>query len=330
VIYINFLKFFCVGATAVFGVALFINYLFDPLWYFGGNKVQSHNYAFDERLSKLNILKKGNYNCLILGSSRVTFLKPSQLTNAKCFNMSFSGGTVDEFIDFAKLIKKHFDIKVDYLIVGVDGVNFFNLSKSQQWTKAELPPNFLVSYLSIDALLFSKRLLLEQTSLPRIYNQQFEVEVIPKLPVFTPEKGVVGLKDGQFDQTVIEKYIELRDIFKPKKTIYYVPPLSAWHIEDIYNNKLLDNYLSAIYSFQLNALDIVDYSAISTVTLTPLNTYDGHHFLPKVSSLIAEDLNKMLNNEAPLNDGFGIYVNKLSYKQYNDDYKSQLKKYFKL
>ena len=77
--------------------------------------------------------------------------------------------------------------------------------------------------------------------------------------------------------------------------MHYVPTLSAKHINDIDKNNLLDNYVTAIYSFQHNKLDIINYSYISTITLTPLNTYDGHHYLPKISTLIATDLNRMLN-----------------------------------
>ena len=130
----------CWAAALLGGVV--INVLFDPLWYFGGNKLQDHNYAFNERLSKLNILKKGNYNCLIFSSSRITFLKPSQLTNANCFNMSFSGRTIDEFIDFTKLIKSRFDIKADYLIVGVDGVNFLIYLNQNNGAKLNYRPTF--------------------------------------------------------------------------------------------------------------------------------------------------------------------------------------------
>ena len=323
----NFLKYFGIYFTFILGITFTINYLFDPLWYFGGNKIQSHNYAFNERVSKLNLLKEGEYNCLIFGSSRTTFLKASQLTNANCFNMSFSGGTIDEFIDFAKLIKSSFDFKIDYLIVGVDVIDFFKNNEHKIWDNAKHPPNLLVTYLSIDSLIFSKRLFFEQPRLPRIYNSDFEITVIKKLPKFNPHGDLSGSIKGIFDETIIDKYIELNKIFNPVKSIYYVPPLSAWHIKDAYRNELLEDYISAIYSFKENDLNIVDYSSISEITLELSNTYDGHHYLPRISSLIGNDLNRMLINLKLLEDEFGLQVNNYSYEQYLEDYLFKLKKF---
>jgi hypothetical protein len=326
--YNNFLKYFGIGFAFILGITFTVNYLFDPLWYFGGNKIQNHNYAFNERLSKLNLLKEDDYNCLIFGSSRTTFLKASQLSNANCFNMAFSGGTIDEFIDFAELIKSSFDFKIDYLIVGVDVINFFKRTKPKKFNKAKLPPNFLITYLSIDSLIFSKRLFFEQTGLPRIYNSDFEITVINKLPKFNTSGSLPGSIKGIFDKNIIDKYIELNNILNPVKTIYYVPPLSAWHIEDAYRNELLEDYTSAIYSFTENDLNIVDYSSISETTLEPSNTYDGHHYLPRISALIGNDLNEILINIKPANDKFGLQVNNYSYEQYLEDYLLKVKTNF--
>jgi len=326
--YDNFFKYFGIGFAFVIGTTFTINYLFDPLWYFGGNKIQSHNYAFDERLSKLNLLKEGEYNCLIFGSSRATFLDASKLSNANCFNMAFSGGTIHEFIDFAKLIKSSFDFKIDYLIVGVDVINFFNGTKPKKWKKAELPPTFLLTYLSIDSLMFSIKLFLEKTPLPRIYNSDFEITVINKLPKFNPNGSLIQPIKGILNESIVDKYVELNNIFNPVKSIYYVPPLSAWHIRDAYQNELLEDYVSAIYLFKENDLNIIDYSSISETTLEPSNTYDGHHYLPRISSLIANDLNKMLINIEPLEGKFGLQVNNYSYERYLEEYFLKVKQNF--
>jgi len=327
--YNRFLKYFSISFAFILGVTFTINYLFDPLWYFGGNKIQNHNYAFNERISKQNLLKKSIYNCLIMGSSRATFIKASQLTNANCFNMAFSGGTIDEFIDFAKVLKSDFDFNIDYLIIGVDLLNFFKKNQPPQFIKnnsTKPPPNFLVAYLSIDSLKLSKRLFLEQSRLPRIYNSDFEVAMITQPPEFKPNESLHGSINGIFDKAIIDKYIELNHILNPKKIIYYVPPLSAWHIKEVYRNELLKDYISGIYSFVENNLNIVDYSSISEITLDPSNTYDGHHYFPRISALIGRDLNDRLIDHQPAFDGFGLQVNKYSYSQYLERYLLEIQK----
>ena len=104
--------------------------------------------------------------------------------------------------------------------------------------------------------------------------------------------------------------------------------MSAWHINDANKYKLLEDYVKAIYSFKQSGLDIIDYSAISEETLNSTNTYDGHHYLPKINSLIVQDLNRLLVNEKLLEDNFGLDVNDYSFEEYLDDYKSKINKFF--
>ncbi|HEY9301247.1 MAG TPA: hypothetical protein VIQ31_33770 [Phormidium sp.] len=76
----SFLVFGCVTA-GVLGTIGTLNYLVDPLWYSSGNRLTGENFPFNERISKTNLFLRSNtqdYDCLIVGSSRVIALNSSE------------------------------------------------------------------------------------------------------------------------------------------------------------------------------------------------------------------------------------------------------------
>ena len=90
------------------GSILVTNYLVDPLWHFGGNKVTNVNYAFNERVGRLNQLNDNfdDYDCIVFGSSVSTVMDPRKIEGYKCFNFSFSAGDVSEFVVLAKYLQE--------------------------------------------------------------------------------------------------------------------------------------------------------------------------------------------------------------------------------
>jgi len=85
-----------VTACVIAGLCLVINFLVDPLWYLRGNLVTGVNFAFNERIAKLNQLmpRMQDYDCLIVGSSRTTLLPERRFSGHHCFNLAFSGGRI--------------------------------------------------------------------------------------------------------------------------------------------------------------------------------------------------------------------------------------------
>ena len=86
------------------GLCLGVNVLFDPLWYFRGNRITGVNYAFNERVAKLNQLlpRLSEYDCVMFGSSTTTLVPPPRIAGRPCFNMAFSGGVVSHFLFLSK------------------------------------------------------------------------------------------------------------------------------------------------------------------------------------------------------------------------------------
>src|SRR4051812_1404186 len=81
-------------------VVMVVNLLVDPLWYFSGNQVTGKNLFFNEREAKVNQYLKvsDQFDCILLGASSATTLNVADIDKLKCFNFSFSGGTLEEFL----------------------------------------------------------------------------------------------------------------------------------------------------------------------------------------------------------------------------------------
>ncbi|REL25206.1 hypothetical protein DXX93_00630 [Thalassotalea euphylliae] len=325
--YLHYLAKFVSGTLVVLLLTFIINLIFDPLWYMGGNKVDDYNYAFDERTSKLNLVENSDFNCLILGSSRVTFIRPSEIKSATCFNSAFSRAVVEEFLPYINRLKFSGMNKLDYLIIGVDGFNFFGESKFKNIPRtavAESPPIIFESYLSFDTLVFSYRLFTEDANLPRFYDKNFEVDVHKSIPTFDPKHQLAGAIEGGYYPSKLSEYMEVVEVAEAQAVIFYVPPLSAWHIQDLDKKGELENYIKAIYEFVNQGFTIIDYSIISPVTKNKNNTYDGHHYLPHINSLITSNLHQIMKGQRPELADFGVVVNNYSFTSFVALYKGRL------
>ena len=153
-----------------------INYLADPLFFFGGNKVSGRGYYLNERISVVarNRDRWPQIDCLIFGSSRMTFLDASRITGYHCANMAVSGGLVDEFAKYEQYLKAH-GVKPKLVVIGVDNY-------SSPLTLQDVPafvlnekelPNWLSYYTSIDSLWFSLEALTGRTRSPNYYDRNY-------------------------------------------------------------------------------------------------------------------------------------------------------------
>jgi hypothetical protein len=283
-----------------------LNSMVDPLWYFGGNLLTGKNYAFNERQSKLNQLLHDpeRYDCLIFGSSRSTLLPADALAPYRCFNLSFSGGQVEEFIAFARYLK-HKGLRPRYVVVGVDGFNFLEsgrdaLSIPDHVKNMQAAPSFIRSYLSLDALHLTLRTLTGDSPLPRYYDRRFDAQIKRDVPAFHPERSIEGeglhradaeaRRKQHFVSDNANRYAQLAAVFPNALAVSYVPPVSAWHVAEMDKNGVLPSYIDALYATASRFPVFIDFSMPSSVTWRTDNTYDGSHYGPEVNRSIARTL----------------------------------------
>lgn len=315
--------------ATVLGLAamvLTLNILVDPLWYAGGNRLGEHNFAFNERLSKVNLFLKApeRYDCLIFGSSRTTLLNETLIEHHTCFNFAFSRGAVGEFVAFARYLEE-LGVRPSLVIVGVDGFNLYDWEPTftvpDFVREQKAPPSMLVSYLSLDSLVFSLRTLAGRSVLSRYYRPDFTADILDSAPVYTPTRPLSLLPISErppYSTRNLPYFRTLRDLFPEARVIGYVPPISAWEVEKIYRTNNLDVYLAALPEIAKTIHPLYDFSIPSEVTVETSQTYDGSHFSPRVNRDVA----------ATLNDGdprFSVRVDTMPPEAYAARYRAALR-----
>ena len=109
----KFLKVVFGFSFSIIFLIFFINYIVDPLWLFQhSNKFNQKQGSYDERQLKTNYLYynlKDNFDGILLGSSRATYVNQNDFENMNIFN--YSSGAMHPYeykfyIDFAKKINE--------------------------------------------------------------------------------------------------------------------------------------------------------------------------------------------------------------------------------
>ena len=305
-----------------------INWLIDPLWYGKGNILTGKNFAFNERITKTNLFLRTkdqvDYDCIILGSSRVTALRKSEFTNYNCFNYALKGAELPDFADYANFINNQ-GIDPDIVYIGIDGLNFVEKErKEQQPVEVESlqTKSPLEAYLSADVLLFSAMTLLGISPDPgNFYDQNFEPVDFANPPTYDP-KFYDPAELQRCDLSSVETFASLQEFFPNAKFVAYVPPRSAWSIvNDTYGRGLMDCYLLAFHELSQRFDVMYDFSSPSTVTKNPDNTFDGSHYSVTVNNRIA----KILQGES--DDTFGIRVDQYNFDDYRAIYRQKLREF---
>ncbi|MFV1982132.1 MAG: hypothetical protein ACC657_01215 [Thiohalomonadales bacterium] len=293
------------------------NYFLDPLWYFGGNKLFPENYSYNERFSKVNeyIKNTKNYNCIILGSSRVTLLDAKKISGFKCFNFSFSDGNPEEFIAYSKYIRK-FGNKPKLTIIGVDA-RFYSRVKHKVIvpefvTKLELPPKSFKTYLTFSALNFSIRTLLHKPPQHRYYTDELVGAIIPGTKNYDPPSCFTLEGFGlPYTDTNIHYLESIKRILQSDAFIGYVAPISAWDMLPLIEDGELSSYSETMYKISQKFDRFYDFSVPSKLTERTDNNYDGHHFSREANDQLANIL-----NGGPVKYGVSVHnVTLNNYKQ---------------
>jgi hypothetical protein len=265
-----------------------VNCLVDPLWFLSGNTLTAINYAFDERVAKLNrfLPRLKDYDCVIFGTSRATLLPEDKAEGYRCFNLAFSDGQASEYLVYADyLIRRGYaprliivDIRRDDLIGALkptDVPDFVAAGKA--------PPSIFATYLSIDALNFSIRTLRGDSPHHRFYDPDFRAHLTvrskrryynPSVPI-KPQPPPLELHAER-----AALYIQLRQKFPAARAIAYLPPESAWRIAAFGLTEIFDPYLELIGTIAAAYDRFLDFSFPSPLTETkaPADTYDGSHY----------------------------------------------------
>jgi hypothetical protein len=276
------------------------NCLIDPLWYLRGNVLTGVNYPFNERLAKIIRLlpRLGDYDCLILGTSRATLLPEEQIQGYRCFNLAISDGQVGEQLAYADYLRgRGFAPKL--LIVDVRRTDLLGppmpLEIPDFVQNDHAAPSIFVSYMSLDALNFSIRTLRRDGPHHRYYDEDFHAQLEPrgKRRWYNPPAPIKPA-EPPFDvhPERAELYVQLRQKFPMARAIAYLPPESAWRIAAFSLTGELDTYLEAIGKIAAAYDRFLDFTLPTPLTESkdPKDTYDGSHYSRAANARVAAAL----------------------------------------
>ena len=320
--------FMILGCLFAMPIAIF-NYTTDPLWLFTHkNEWNDVQQGFNERQQKVNKFKYGEeqYDALLLGSSRSTYINQHDFKDLKVFNFAVSSMYAEEYkgyIDYAKEINgKPFE----YIFLGLD---FFATNKYREL--AEEKPEFYTeeadSYLyrikstaSFDTL--KKSISVYQSSKKnqpvfidhRFYNRENVAMPFPvddQLRQARIETNIYQFFQNnepyEYDPKVMEMLKQLKAENPKTKFIVYTTPVTLPRfVIEMQNEEYLKGYERWLMDLTETFGTVHHFMDINEMTRHLPNFIDSHHFTPdagtKIVQAIWNDRNKYSN--------FGVTLNK--------------------
>ncbi|WP_419769431.1 MAG: hypothetical protein ACNI3C_08765 [Candidatus Marinarcus sp.] len=305
-----------------------LNFLIDPLRMFShSNRFNNMQSDFDERQQKTNNLYfvKSDYNNLILGSSRSTYLNQNYFYD-KTFNYSANGMSPYEyeiFIDnFAKITKK--DIKK--IIIGID---FFGtaIEKNKDFIHENYLKNsmsFMYRYKNLYNLKLAKysiKNIRQNFKTNKAYYSRDNVKFTPPNYVLDDKKKIINslvkFKQYEYDYRLKEYYFNLKNKYKNSEFIIFTMPITVNQLEEYEKNGLLESYFQWLNDLVEVFGEVNHFAYPNKITQDLSYFFDAGHALPKISIYMADFI---MNNDKQL-DNFGIKLTKENFNSFKKNYK---------
>lgn len=336
----------------VFGLSILIiflisglNYVVDPLWLFNhSNKLNQKQGSFDERQLKTNHLYynlKDNFEGILLGSSRATYINQNDFVNMNIFNYSSGAMMPSEyktFIDFAKKIRGK-DLK--YIIIASD---FFGTNKAGGQNKIHsghyidnaLNTNrykFLISFDTLRKSIANVRYSFLGRSL---YYDRETVKHHDKIPIdkllpkfYSSLKASTSLfSDPHYMYN--DEYIDILKSIKKEnpnsKFIVFTSAISSdLLVSKIKNADRWEDYKRWLIELTEVFGEVYNFMTINTITKDIENYYDDNHLYPSALKLLAGKLSYADNGDIPKD--FGVLLTKDNIEKHLESLKKQIEEY---
>jgi hypothetical protein len=310
-----------ISLVAIIGINSFI----DPLWFFShSNRWNNYQTSFDERQQKTNRITFGefDYDSLILGSSRTTYISQQDFPGIKAFNYAVSGMRPEEFIPYLEYAKKRHGKEFKTVIIGLD---FFSTNRSLKWGQSDQPGHYIAlankplyrfeALLSLDTLNKSRDNISNSKKTCDCYNRDnIKSMSIPndeqKREIFSRELTEYSQNEYgsnyQYNSDIRLIYQNIRNDNPDTRFIVFTTPISQPLFELLVKQgKLpyLEKWLREMVEIFGTAYD---FMGINTITKDLNNYQDTNHFYPSIGRLIAHRV--MGYSDSP--GDFGILINK--------------------
>lgn len=268
-----------------------LNYLIDPLMLHGGNRLFERNYVFNERISKLAYYRdqQAEIDCLILGSSRVTFLDAHALAPLRCANYAFSGALAEEVLAYLEYLQRQ-GVRPQRVFVGVD-----RLAPTAQAVdipdfvrRGEPVGPFWRYYATLDVFLFSLETLLDRTQSPAYYDATMRKYLghRPRQPG-TDHNDAFYL--GPENAQIPPAYAHMRAVFPDATWVGFVPPVSQWARLQLNDPRVRGSYARSLAAVGALFDEFYDFTFF-THDCDEFESNDGIHYPASIYDRVAKVL----------------------------------------
>lgn len=327
-----------------------VNFIIDPLWTFShSNQFNNAQPGFNERQQKTNRAYFGGleqYDALLLGSSRSTYINQYDFIGMNVFNYSSNNMLPYEYNDWVSIAKQIKGKDFKTIIVGMDfwgssnGVFFKDAKKGNKspiiyFNTAQEPFYKYKQLLSIETLRKSIKSLKNYIRPGTTDYSRTNI----KSTILVPEERKKESCRKQFKLYSTEVYgsayryneeieyhfEQLKKNNPNTKFIIYTTPISKELFDLLVEHGNLNDYQKWLKILVQEFGEVYDFMGINTITRTKSNYPDLHHFYPFVGTLLANKISKKENKNIPKN--FGVLVTKENIDKHLVNIEEQIKNY---
>ncbi|MFB1082213.1 hypothetical protein [Jeotgalibacillus sp. JSM ZJ347] len=324
-----------VALTLAFGS---FNFFIDPMWTFAHehelNDVQT---VIDEREQKTSqvYFQDFNYDTILVGSSRSTYVDPHQFEGMDVFNYSVSNLSMREYRTMIDYALEESDGNLERVILGVD---FFKSSEQE----ASQPKSILNYVSKVEERFYRYKNLLsldvfdytvqnvemsasDDVKLERVYDRQNTADAAQlseeEVQQDTDDK-IERFRDVFYGENY-EYYSRYKEIMELVKTdhpsleyIVYTTPISTELFKVLAEEGHMDDYEQWLRDLVDIYGGVFNFMYPNSITNNIYNYFDGHHFYPEVGDHIAHTISGNTENTP---DDFGVYVTKENIDQHLEE-----------
>lgn len=314
-----------------------VNFYIDPLWNFEhAHQFNRTQIAFDERQQKTNRIhfSLADYDTLILGSSRTTYMDHSALIGLQAYNYALSIMLMEEYYDYVEFAKRQVGHDFDNIVIGLD---FFVTNENLVLQNEFQPPVHYIArtsefayrfkmLLSLDVLEWSKKnYQASQWGQPITFNYDRQGRKTLNRVTADESRRLIAANLDNYGQNIFANY-EYRDVAgilgklqaaNPEtQFIVFTTPTAEPLWELMVTSGLLPDYERWLQDCVAVFGQVYSFDYPNSVTHDLNNYYDASHLYPEVETLIAH---RIINYPDPrIPDDFGVLVNKDNLRSHLD------------
>lgn len=323
-----------------------INYIIDPLWTFShSNKFNNTQDGFDERQQKSNFIYNNrlkDFNGILLGSSRSTFINQTNFKDIKIYNYAFNAMKPNEYNDYINFAKTNKGKDFEYIIIGLDffGTNLLSelkIEKPKYYMDMAQNPfykykmllsfsTFKKSLKNIRNSLFGVNLFYDRNNI-KYQSIVSEEERIKKfsMNMISQSSNFSGTKYIYNDQ-YINILKELKKENPNTKFIIFTSAISSDLLVSILKNEKRINEYERWLKETLEVFgELNHFMTINSITKNLNNYPDADHAYPNIVSLIAKRISEKDSIDVP--EDFGILLTKTNIDNYLENFKIEITNY---